>query len=323
MTARPVLTPSTDSTPVDVTGKVQITQDLGDGPLVVAQDDSLPWRVLNQIRTPKGQTADQAATALGEAKVAFGDTVILQTDFTLVANVAAYPISVPATDGWATATAYCTTTMASGIGIQVSLDNGLNWQEVYGRLEGTGVAIGNSNTTRSYATSPFNVSLPPCSHIRVVATHTTAGRYKFYLALSKAPRVNNMAVVLSDAQLTDTANVGTTSNAHAVVVSGLDSSKVMRPFAQDSTFTARRQSSTNSATGSTNIPYYGNPVATAMARREPQLYNVDQPAALQADNYGNLRVNLTELRQLQERALLLQEAAYMQQLDPNRGFEFR
>ena len=301
---------------------VTIKQDYSaDGALVVTPDTAQQWPVKLQAIDPAGYLRDLKVSPKGELITASADHVILQSNYsgTPAANTV-FIGPVPA-EGFVSASVLTSAIPSGGMYLQVSY-NGVDWVSVTTVLNsGSTASTGMWNSGQIYT-----ASLPPCAFVRLMTNASSAlTGVKFFLALSKTQRPDYLAARLSDVQVSDSLTpVIASSVVQQLLVGGVDSAKRTRALATDGTVYAKAQAPANNQTGAAlNIPYYGHVMAQAIARIAPYPYSIDQPAALQANTRGELQVDQQEIRRIQEQQLLAQQAAAMQQLDPNWGFELR
>lgn len=319
MTARPVSGNGVATLP----DTINVSQAAGPAdPLYVAQGQDT-WRTLGQGRGQDGNTYDLATSKLGELLTGAGPNLILNEPVRMNgASVPAYPIRVD-NDGYQTAMLVITGTAPNqGCGLQITVD-GQNWMYINMANINTG---SNDVTTLQYGSAtPYVASIPPCRAIRVMYNATAVPtNTAVQLALSRTPFTNYVQTRINIAQVTDNSTYGNSSGLQQLLVGGVDATKKTRVLAADGTVNAKSQGQVNNASGAAlNIPFFGHVLSTAITRVQPQQYIDNQPVALQADTRGHLSVNFDEMRRNQEQQIVLQQAAAMQQLDPNWGFEVR
>lgn len=321
MVARPIL-PSKIVVESDDTTVVR--QDFGaDGAFIVTPDTQQQWPVTAQARDTKGTVRDLLATTKGELLVAPSDHVIYENVYsgTAVANVTALLGPVPA-EGFVSAVFMSSASIATAV-VQVTWD-GIQWASLTGTLANL-MAGGIAKPRNLYVGSnyPVMISIPPCKQIRVSTAATqTLSNCKITLGLSKTSRTDFVAAYISDSQIVDKTQLTNYNQVVPIQVGGVDSTKKQSVLAMDTSTNPRVQGEVNT-TGSQGIPYYGGAVATAITRASPQAYLNGQPAALQSNTLGELKIDNSELRNMLEMQQLQLQAAAMQALDPNWGFELR
>lgn len=322
MTARPVTT-SITFPPSMLNGEMSVTQNLErDGPLFVASAGAENFPVSLRGRNKLGRFIDAALRDNG-AQVVAGEDHVVYTVVATLGTAVGYPFNMIPADGFMSATIVTFgTSPNNGFGLEVSLDNGVSWHSIQIVSEQSSVP---GQATLIYSQGIIGVcDIPPCTHIRMRAQNSAAFTNRYCLALSRQPRTSHMSVRLSDAQMTDNAVYGGTTTIQSLITSGIDATKRTRPVAADGTVATRAQGATvSSSTGPFNLPYYGTVLAPAIARIDAQNYGRDQPAALQSNNRGELKIETDAIRSVTEQQTLAAQAIYMQQLDPNWGFELR
>ena len=322
MTARPVLPAAAH---VESKDAEVIKQDFeANGPLIVSQDSRDAWRVSMQGKGTDEVVRDVRVKPTGELLVSPQDNVRFEGYFNGAAVTFSILLAPIPAEGFVTASLVFSVAV-SPASLQVTMD-GVNWTTLPGTLP--------NNTTGAqqaaiFYTSAFTIatfSLPPCAYVRVISGGTqTLTNCRTYLTLSKTPKADFVAARLSDVQFSDNTLQANSLTFQSVLTGGVDATKRTRVLATDGTVEAKAQGATNQQAGNQPLaqPFYGHVLATTIARVEAYQYKRDQPAALQANTRGELQVDFNELRRAIEQQTLRAEASYMQQLDPNWGFELR